>query len=204
MAGAGATHRPARAVFLDRDGVLTVPMFRDGRSYAPRRLEDLKFYPDAELAVRELKAAGFLTIVVTNQPDVGAGLVDASVVEAMHDCLRSHMAIDDIEVCTESREQATERRKPGAGMLLDAAERWRIDLGQSYLIGDRASDIEAAQRAGCKGIWIDLGYTSEPAPTGQSATVQSVSDAVRWILGDMVRNDGPGEAGNEGELDGAH
>jgi D-glycero-D-manno-heptose 1,7-bisphosphate phosphatase len=151
----------ARAVFLDRDGVLVVPERRDGRSYAPRRLEDLAFYPDAAPAVARLKAAGFVVIVFTNQPDVGAGLVARETVEAMHERLRREIPVDDIEVSYLTREQARaqadQRRKPGTGMLLDAARRWQLDLGGSYVVGDRASDIEAGTRAGCTSLFIDLG-----------------------------------------------
>jgi D-glycero-D-manno-heptose 1,7-bisphosphate phosphatase len=170
-----------RAVFLDRDGVLTVPEFRDGRSYAPKRLEDLEFYPDAAAGVTDLKSFGFLVIVATNQPDVGKGEVAETIVEAMHARLREAMPVDDIEVCYDTREAATERRKPGAGMLIDAARNWNIDLEASYVVGDRATDIEAGERAGCTTIFVDRGYSAEFRPTTQSATVPELSEAVRWI-----------------------
>lgn len=173
----------ARAVFLDRDGVIVVPEFRDGRSYAPKRLEDLVFYDDAAGSVADLKRMGFLVIVATNQPDVGKGLVERPVLDAMHARLRDVMPVDDIEVCTDTQDEATERRKPGAGMLLDAARNWNIDLGHSYVVGDRATDITAGERAGCTTIFIDRGYTSEQKPTTQAITVHDLSEAVRWIAG---------------------
>jgi D-glycero-D-manno-heptose 1,7-bisphosphate phosphatase len=176
-----AHKRRRRAVFLDRDGVLTIPEFRDGRSFAPRTIDAFRIYPAAADAVGDLKDAGFVVIVATNQPDVGAGLVERSVVEDMHAHLREAVAVDDIEVCYETREQATERRKPGAGMLLDAADAWGLDLSGSYMVGDRASDVEAAKRAGCTPVFIDLGY-SEPLPSAQAATVRSLREAADWIL----------------------
>ena len=91
-----------RAVFLDRDGVLVVPHFRDGQSFAPRQLEDFRLYDDAVEATHRLKAAGFLLVVVTNQPDVGNGLVERSVVEAMHKELLARLPLDDIEACYHS------------------------------------------------------------------------------------------------------
>lgn len=187
----GSHDSSRRAVFLDRDGVLTVPEFRNGRSYAPRRLEDFRLYPDAVKSVQDLKAAGFVVIVVTNQPDVGAGLVDIGVVEEMHRRLRNAVAVDDIEVCYETHEQATERRKPGAGMLRDAARTWAIDLSASYLVGDRASDVEAARRAGCTALFIDLAY-EEPLPVAQAATVGSLREAADWILHREVSGVGRG------------
>ena len=171
----------SRAVFLDRDGVLVVPEFRDGRSFAPKRLEDLEFYPDAAQGVANLKTLGFIVIVATNQPDVGKGKVAEAVIDAMHAELRAAMPVDDIEVCYDTRERATERRKPGAGMLINAARNWNIDLEGSYVVGDRATDIEAGERAGCTTVFIDRGYSSELKPTTQSATVLELAEAVRWI-----------------------
>jgi D-glycero-D-manno-heptose 1,7-bisphosphate phosphatase len=171
-----------RAVFLDRDGVLNIPEFRNGRSYAPRRLQHFILYPEAPNAVLSLKKAGFMTIVVTNQPDVGAGLLDQSVVEAMHNQLRRTIAIDDIEVCFETQDQATELRKPDIGMLRNSASKWNFDLAQSYLIGDRWSDVQAGLKAGCTTIFIDRGYTKEQLPVEQAATVFSLGEAVSWIL----------------------
>ena len=170
-----------KAVFLDRDGVLVVPEFRDGRSYAPRRLEDLEFYPDAASAVSTLKSMGFVLVVVTNQPDVGAGLVDRSVVDAMHDRLRAAIEVDDIDVCCDTRETATDRRKPGTGMFLSAAQTWNIDPAASYVVGDRSSDIEAGVKFGSTTIFIDRGYTAEAKPTAQTATVKELAEAVAWI-----------------------
>ena len=185
------TTGPNRAVFLDRDGVLTIPEFRDGRSYAAQTLETFQFYPDAADAVRRLKDAGFVLIVVTNQPDVGAGRVARSVVDAMHARLRAAMPVDDVEVATETREQAqghvTDRRKPGIGMLMSAAKRWNLDLESSYMVGDRASDVEAGLAAGCTSVFIDLGYTSELTAKGQAATVSSVSEAAAWIVADASK-----------------
>jgi D-glycero-D-manno-heptose 1,7-bisphosphate phosphatase len=170
-----------RAVFLDRDGVVTVPEFRDGRSYAPRTLEAFRLYPDAAAAVRDLKRVGFVVILVTNQPDVGVGLVEKRVVEEMHVRLRAAVPVDDIEVCYETREQATSRRKPGPGMLLDAARKWDLDLARSYMVGDRDCDVETARRAGAVAVFVDLGY-AHPPPTGQAVSVGSLRVAADWIL----------------------
>ncbi len=175
------------AVILDRDGVLVVPEFREGRSFAPRRLDELSFYPDASSGVHALKAAGLVVVVATNQPDVGAGRVERTVIDAMHERLRDEMPVDDVEVCCDTRETATERRKPGAGMFKSAARNWNIDLEVSYVVGDRASDIEAGNRVGCAGVFIDRGYTAETKPVSQAATVQEFSEAVAWILEEEAR-----------------
>src|SRR5487761_1071306 len=87
------------AVFLDRDGVINRALVRRGKPAAPRRLEDYRLLPGAAAAVRDLKAAGLAVIVITNQPDIGNGLVPAEVVEAMHRKLRARIPVDDILVC---------------------------------------------------------------------------------------------------------
>jgi len=169
------------AVFLDRDGVLTVPIFSDGRSFAPRCIEDFEFYDDAPESVQALKDAGFRVVVVTNQPDVGSGLVDIAVVEKMHQILMDKLCVDKIMVCYETREQATHRRKPAPGMLLEAALELDLDLSSSFLVGDRAGDIEAASRANVTSVFIDRGYNEE-RPTQQAVIVSSMESATSWIL----------------------
>jgi D-glycero-D-manno-heptose 1,7-bisphosphate phosphatase len=151
----------ARAVFLDRDGVLTVPEFRAGRSFAPLRLEDFRLYDDAAAAARQMKEAGFCLVVVTNQPDVGHGRIAIGVVEEMHRRLAVALPVDAIEACYHRQDEACACRKPKPGMLFRAAQRLGIDCAQSFMIGDRAGDIEAGRRAGCRTIFIDRGYIDE-------------------------------------------
>ena len=148
----------AKAIFLDRDGVLVIPEFRDGRSFAPTRLEEFRLYPAAADCARRLKTAGFKLIVVTNQPDVGNGLVERSVVEAMHEKLRAKLPVDDIEVCYHGRRDECDCRKPKFGMLRRAAARHGIDCNRSIMIGDCSTDSEAGHAVGCRTIYVDLGY----------------------------------------------
>jgi D-glycero-D-manno-heptose 1,7-bisphosphate phosphatase len=171
----------ARAVFLDRDGVLTVPQFRDGRSFAPRRLAEFQIYEEAGRSLAALREAGFLLIVVTNQPDVGNGLVDRAVVEEMHSRLSKLLPVDAIEVCYHRQRDHCDCRKPKPGMLRRAAERLGIDCARSFMIGDRASDVEAGRRAGCRTVFIDLGYVDE-RPLAPGFVVSSIGEAARLIL----------------------
>jgi D-glycero-D-manno-heptose 1,7-bisphosphate phosphatase len=172
----------SRAVFLDRDGVLVIPEFRDGRSFAPRRLEDYHFYPEAASALIRLKAADHRLIVVTNQPDVGNGLTARVVVDEMHHRLQQAMPIDAIMACFHAQTEACDCRKPKPGMLIDAAKQFRIDVAASFMVGDRASDIEAGAAAGCGTIFIDRGYEEHQsiAPTFMA---KDIADAADFILG---------------------
>jgi D-glycero-D-manno-heptose 1,7-bisphosphate phosphatase len=173
--------RKRRAVFLDRDGVINRCEVRNGKPYAPRRLEDFRLLPGAAAAVQSLKRAGFVVIVVTNQPDIGNGLVDEAVVETMHQRLRKKLPVDDIKICPHRQDHGCNCRKPKPGMLLEAAQERRIDLSQSFMIGDRWSDVVAGQAVGCYTIFIDRGYgeTRSVAPDGFA---RSLSSATRQIL----------------------
>lgn len=169
------------AVFLDRDGVLTIPEFRDGRAFAPRRLSDFHIYDDAEPSLRRLRAAGLKLVVVTNQPDVGNGLVDRQVVEAMHRRLAEALPLDAIEVCYHRQSDGCLCRKPEPGMLLAAAERLGIDCSRSFMIGDRGTDIEAGWAVGCTTIFIDRGCVKDRAED-PDYSVSSLAEATDIVL----------------------
>lgn len=181
-ASATATGGGRKAVFLDRDGVLVIPEFRNGRSYAPRRLDAYALYDEAGPCLARLKAAGFLLVVVTNQPDVGAGLVSPRDLDDMHRQLRDALPVDGIETCTHTAEQRCECRKPRPGMLLRAAERLGIDLARSFMVGDRASDAAAGVAAGCRTAFLDLSYTAEAAPEHADFRATSLPAITEWIL----------------------
>ena len=127
------------AVFLDRDGVIVVPEFRDRRSFAPKRLEDFKFYPEAAASLQRLKGAGFLLAVVTNQPDVGNGLIARSEVDAMHETMTRELPVDAVKACFHRQADGCNCRKPKPGMILEAAVELGINLNKSFMVGDRAA-----------------------------------------------------------------
>lgn len=170
-----------KAVFLDRDGVLTRSLVRDGKGYAPRTLAEFEILLEAREACLLLKQAGYLLIVVTNQPDVGRGWVPLKAMEEMHRNLCNTLPLDDILSCTDPSETPGPRRKPAPGMLLEAAARWNIDFRASFIVGDRKSDIEAGEAVGCRGIFIDRNY-AEPKPSRVCTTCDSLLEAARYIL----------------------
>ena len=170
-----------RAVFLDRDGVLNRCEVRDGKPYAPRYLRDFRLLPGAAAAACDLKSAGLLVIVVTNQPDIGNGLTDPAVVETMHDKLRRAMPIDGVMMCPHRQEEGCNCRKPKPGMLLNAAKAWKIDLKKSFMVGDRWGDVVAGQAAGCYTLFVNRGY-KEPRLATPDNTAKSLVSATRLIL----------------------
>ena len=185
------SHTLRPAVFLDRDGVLIEEV-----GYLTR-LEDVRFVPGAVNAVKLLNGTGFMTVVVTNQSGVARGYFGEDHVRATHELIQARLAeqgarIDRFEYCPfhptdglgDYRCESFDR-KPHPGMLLRAAAELGIDLGQSWLIGDRLSDIEAGFASGCRGAFlVRTGYGSQvELPTNsQARVVPSVVEAVEKIL----------------------
>lgn len=174
-----------RAIFLDRDGVLNRPFIRDGKSFPPMRLADFQLLEGVDVACKLLKQAGFLLVVVTNQPDVATGKQTLSVVQAMHLKLRSLLPVDDIFVCYHTDQHNCACRKPRPGMLLDAAQRHQVSLSHSFMIGDRWRDVQAGQSAGCSCFFIDYHYR-EKRPDGRFQSVSSLLEAAHLVLSHTI------------------
>jgi D-glycero-D-manno-heptose 1,7-bisphosphate phosphatase len=152
-----------RAVFLDRDGVINRALEREGKPYLSASLAEFEIFPGVSEACRRLKAAGFLLIVATNQPDVGRGTLDQKVVEEIHAEMRRKLPIDRVEVCYHPGKGLSDCdcRKPKPGMLLRAARELNIDLERSWMVGDRWRDVDCGHAAGCRTIFIDRSYAEE-------------------------------------------
>ena len=146
-------------MFLDRDGVLNRTTIADGVPRPPRTLRDFTLLPGAAKACRRLHDAGFKLVVVTNQPDVARGAQTRARVEAMNRKLAGLLPVDGVLTCYHDDADKCACRKPRPGMLLKAAARWRIALGESFMVGDRWSDVKAGQAAGCRSILIEKSYS---------------------------------------------
>jgi D-glycero-D-manno-heptose 1,7-bisphosphate phosphatase len=170
-----------RAVFIDRDGVINRGVVIDGRPHPPPSLDQLELLPGVPEALDTLRRAGFLRIVVTNQPDVATGKQRREVVEAMHQALRARLPLDDIYACYHTDAHQCDCRKPRPGMLLEAARAWSVDLPGSFMVGDRWRDVEAGKRAGCRTLWVNAEDYSEPAPQSPHWVVRSLLEASEII-----------------------
>ena len=167
-------------MFLDRDGVINRAFVRDGRPFPPTFLDELEILPDVPEALSLLKEYGFLLIVVTNQPDVGRGTQKKEMVDEMHTFLKYQLPLDDIFVCWHAQDGECDCRKPKPGMLLEAADRYNIDLEISFMIGDRWRDIDAGYAAGCSTIFINRDYKESLQKT-PDVFVGSFAEAAEWI-----------------------
>ena len=169
-----------KAVFLDRDGVIN-----DHVRYV-NTPDDLILFPGVGKAIAQLNQAGFKVFVVTNQGGVGLGFMKEENLHAIHDkmerLLREEQAeLQEIAYCPHKPKEGCACRKPEPQMILDLAKKHDIDLAQSYMVGDRDTDIYAGQKAGTKTIFIGDAFTqaSYSAPT--------LVKAVEWILQEEER-----------------
>jgi len=177
---------PRMAVFLDRDGVLNKALVRDRKSYPPLDAASLEIYPEAHKAVAVLQKAGYLAICVTNQPDVARGTRSMAEVDAMNQKVLHALRLDDILTCPHDDKDGCSCRKPQPGMLLAAAEKWGVDLGASWMVGDRKGDMAAGQAAGCRTVFIDRHYAEGGPIRPADYTCNGVAEAVDFILQNNV------------------
>ena len=168
-----------QAVFLERDGILNLCDTVNGEQVTPLRWERFRINPAARKALEDLKAAGFVLIVTTNQPAVAQGILPRRELERMHTLLFRQLPIDDIFVCPHS-DWTHPSCKPQPGMFLEAGFKWGLDLDQSFVISDKEADAKAAQVAGCTSVmvrspWIGSEY--------QDFVVEDIAGAAQRILG---------------------
>ncbi|MGN0345153.1 MAG: D-glycero-alpha-D-manno-heptose-1,7-bisphosphate 7-phosphatase [Lachnospiraceae bacterium] len=150
------------AVFLDRDGVLTVE-----KSYVCK-VDDLEIFPFAKECIDAISQKGFYVIVISNQSGVARGYFTEEALQEMNKRLMEAVGVDDVFYCPHLpsgivRKYAIECncRKPRIGMILEAQKKYDIDLQYSYMIGDRASDIQLGKNAGLKTVLVNSGYGVE-------------------------------------------
>jgi D-glycero-D-manno-heptose 1,7-bisphosphate phosphatase len=171
----------ARAAFLDRDGVINRATVREGRPYPPSSVNELEILPGVTQALDRLKASGYRLIVVTNQPDVARGTIPRAVVDKINAALMATLPLDAIRSCFHDSAAGCNCRKPRPGLLLDAALEFDIDLGASWMVGDRWRDIEAGRAAGCRTVFVDYRY-DEAQPEQVDFCVGSLLEAAEIIL----------------------
>jgi len=169
-----------RAVFLDRDGVLTVSIIRGGKGYAPLALEQFRFYPGAADCVSRIQELGFIPILVSNQPDVANGTLPIHVLEQMNQKIVDELKISEINNCIHNNEDQCLCRKPKPGMLINSALKLGLSLKESWMIGDRDGDMKAGLVAGCKTIFINRNMPDESGVMAH-LTCESLEKAVDLI-----------------------
>jgi D-glycero-D-manno-heptose 1,7-bisphosphate phosphatase len=148
-----------RAVFLDRDGVLNRAVVRENKPFPPARLADVVIPLGAITSLQRLADYGYVLIGITNQPDVARGTQSREIVESINALIQSRLPVREIFVCYHDLADECDCRKPKPGLILQAAEKYGIDLSQSWMVGDRWKDIAAGKAAGLKTIFVDFYFT---------------------------------------------
>ena len=148
-----------KAVFLDRDGVIN----KERKDYV-KSVQEFQILDNIPKAIKMLKEEGFLVIVITNQSAINRGLVSIETLNKIHNYLQkilkeNNTYIDDFYFCPHRPDENCQCRKPNPGMLVKAAQEHNIDMNQSFMIGNSLTDIQAAQKAGCKGILLNQNQT---------------------------------------------
>jgi D-glycero-D-manno-heptose 1,7-bisphosphate phosphatase len=143
-----------RAAFIDRDGTLIEEV------NFLSRVEDLRVFPYTAEALRLLKDAGYLVIVVTNQSGIGRGIYDEAAMHSIHDAMQTELVslIDGFYFCPHLPCDGCDCRKPGLGMLRAAAQDFAIAMEGSWMIGDKKIDVETGHKAGIRSAMVMTGY----------------------------------------------
>lgn len=157
-----------RAVFLDRDGVLNQVVYNPdfGTLDSPSNVNDFHLLPGVTAALRDMSALGLLLVVASNQPGIAKGKMSRAILESVTEKMRRDLAqagvgLAGVYYCLHHPEASVAEhrtvcgcRKPRPGLLLQAAQELDIDLGESFMIGDGLTDVQAGQAAGCRTVLI--------------------------------------------------
>ena len=148
-----------KAIFLDRDGVIN----KERKDYV-KSIEEFQILDGVPESIKMLKEKGFVVIVITNQSAINRGLVTIETLNEIHNHLQkilkdNNTSIDDFYFCPHIPDENCQCRKPNPGMLIKAVQDYDIDMNQSFMIGNSLTDVQAAQKAGCKGILLNQNQT---------------------------------------------
>ncbi|MBI5026994.1 MAG: lipopolysaccharide heptosyltransferase II [Nitrospirae bacterium] len=167
-----------KAVLLDRDGTLI-----EDANYL-NDFSKLKIFHGAKQALARLKTAGFKLIGVTNQSGIARGIVSEEFVKESNSYIQKELDIDAFYYCPHHPDDSCTCRKPEPGLLQKARLEHGINLKNSYIIGDKLSDMLVAKRVGAKGIFVMTGTDVEVAQGKDVASyvADDLEGAVNWIL----------------------
>ncbi len=177
-----------RSIFLDRDGVINENLPEHVKCW-----DEFVFLPQALVALRWLRQAGFRVFVVTNQAIVSRGLTTAGTIEDIHTRMRMQVElyggrITAVRYCPHDTHEQCACRKPRPGMLLDLAKKWQIDLPNTYMIGDALTDVAAGQAVNCKTVLVKTGRGAAQSALPEANVYHpdhvaaDLLEAVRWVF----------------------
>jgi len=174
-----------RAIIMDRDGTISEEI-----GYVDR-IEKFKLLPKSGEAIRLINKIGFKAIVITNQSGIGRGYFSELLVNGIHERLKELLKefgayVDAIYYCPHHPDAGCECRKPNIGLFKRAIKDFDIDPASSYVIGDKLTDLEFAERANSLGIIVKTGYGKKEILSKIDKkplyVAEDLYDAIRWII----------------------
>lgn len=170
---------------MDRDGTVV----REPEDARVDTVDKIQLFPDTIQAFTYLARNDFAVVFITNQAGIAEGRITEEEFWSIHNEVLARLAPSGITVLKTyvngeaDGPNATQWRKPGPNMLLQAAKDLGLNLAEVYMIGDKETDIQAATNAGCKGgILVSAGHTNAVEPSGVAYTAPHLMDAVRYIV----------------------
>jgi D-glycero-D-manno-heptose 1,7-bisphosphate phosphatase len=179
------------AIFIDRDGTLI-----HDKDYL-HKPEEVQFFEGAILALKRAIDGGFVIVMITNQSGVGRGYFTLDDVQQVHDHIVREMALQQVSiikvyVAPEAPDAPSRGRKPSPQFLFDARDEYKLDLAESYMVGDKLIDLECGWNAGVRrSLLVRTGYGAEVEAAEKSRlrdaiVVDDICAAIDWILMDAA------------------
>lgn len=173
-----------KAAFIDRDGTLIEEV------NFLSRLEDLRIFSYTAEAVRILRDNGFLIVVVTNQSGIGREFFEEAAMHEIHRAIQAELNLDAFYFCPHLPTDGCRCRKPNTGMIEAATKDFSIDLANSWMIGDKAIDVETGFNAGIKTALVLTGYgekTAQEIKRKPDVIAKNLLEAAESITNDELR-----------------
>lgn len=167
-----------KAVFFDRDGVLNQLIERDGSLYSPLKYVDFHLINESVEVISDIKKLGYLTIVISNQPDITRRKLEQTELDQMTDALYDSLKIDDVFYCPHDDHNDEGCRKPKPGLFHLAQRKYNINFDNSIMVGDTWKDANAAESAGIKILLLDKPYNQDVQNVER---IKELSDILNYI-----------------------
>ena len=147
-----------KAIFLDRDGVINIPIVINNKPYAPTKFKDFKLFDNLRKTLSYLKLMNYLLIIITNQPEISRNNISQKTMQKMNNFIHKKLPINEIIICPCSESSDCDCYKPKPEMLYNAKAKYKLNLNECFFVGDTWRDVECAKNAGCKSILMIKEY----------------------------------------------
>ncbi|MCX7872443.1 MAG: HAD-IIIA family hydrolase [Verrucomicrobiae bacterium] len=168
-----------KAIFIERDGILNHCKVENAKQIPPVCSVEFRIKTETINPLAKLKSAGFIIVVITNQPGISRGYLFWHELELMHKRLKEAFPIDDIFVCPHDETDECECMKPKLGLYIEAIYKWKILLRESYVISDKWQDAYAARAMGATSIMINSPFLHD---CRHDFLVKDLDEAVEKVL----------------------